>query len=450
MRFPQLEQFLVQPKFFMQQRIYLSYRLVLTLFMLINALSACQNGNNKDGADADSATKPLQTGIWRAVLNLDEEETDPQYMVELPFNFEVQYQNGQCHISFINGEERIVANEITFPNADSIVVKIPAFNSEIRGKINTKRILGKWYNFDKGDNYQIPFYAIAGDSTRFFTPTTDSVIQVAGKWEVMFVDIDKKYKIDAIGEFQQKGNQVTGTFITPTGDYRYLQGIATDHEVKLSCFDGAHAFLFVAGINNAGDLNGDVWYGKHGRETWMAFRNDTVSLWANDHLSRAKSDKFAFSFPDLNGNIVSLNDERFKNKVVMLQIMGSWCPNCMDETKLYSQLYQRLKPHGLEIVALAYERSTDLTTTKPILERYIKNLQVPYPILLAGQADKEKASATLPDLDAIKAYPTTIFIDRNQKVRRVHTGFSGPATSEYEPFVEELKSFLDQLLNEQS
>ncbi len=40
---------------------------------------------------------------------------------------------------------------------------------------------------------------------------------------------------------------------------------------------------------------------------------------------------FRFSFPDLNGNVVSNTDDRFAQKVVLVNIGASWCPNCHDE-----------------------------------------------------------------------------------------------------------------------
>lgn len=307
-------------------------------------------------------------------------------------------------------------------------------------------MLGAWYNYDKGPDYQLPLYAVWGDSTRFFLPTLDTAIQVGGTWEVLFMDEDKKSKTDAIGNFVQKGNYVSGTFITPTGDYRYLDGIATDHELMLSCFDGAHAYLFVAGATNSGDLQGDAWYGKHGRETWLAFKNDSVQLPMEGMLSVATGTSFNFNFPNAEGKMLSMADPQFHNKVVLVQIMGTWCPNCLDETRLLTSLYQKYHNRGLEIVALAFERSADLAVSGPLITRYAKQLNVPYPILLAGEADKKKASAALPDLDALKAYPTTVFIDRSGKIQRVQTGFSGPATYEYAPYLQELEAFLDNLL----
>jgi thiol-disulfide isomerase/thioredoxin len=427
-------------------RYYHAYIFMMGVFFMIS----CQNNpKNADEAGAKSSGK-LQEGRWRAVFQLDEEpEPDPSMRLELPFNFDLsRTDKGGYAMHLINADERISTDEINFVSEDSVIIKMPYFNSEIRAKINDRRMMGAWYNFDKGADYFLPLYAVFGDSARFHVPTTDSIINVAGTWEVTFIADDKSGKTDAIGEFKQKGNQVTGTFITPTGDYRYLEGIATDHEVMLSCFDGSHAFLFKAGINDAGDLNGDAWYGKHAREIWLAYKNDAPTLPMEGQLSEMKADKFDFAFPDLTGKKVSSSDEQFNNKVVLVQIMGSWCPNCLDETRLLVELHNKYHDKGLEIVALAFERSPDMAVSRPILERYVRQTGIKYPVLLAGSADKKAASAALPQLNALKAYPTTLLIDRNKKVTGIYTGISGPATSEYKKFVADFEAAIAQLLQQ--
>lgn len=422
------------------------YRFIIALYCALLCLGGCQNQSKDTAAPAGQEGK-LLAGRWRAVLQLDD-DPDPSTRLELPFNFDLKHTDKGYRMDIINADERIEVSEFSFPNPDSIVIKLPYFNAEIRAQINERRMVGAWYNFDKGDDYIIPLYAVYGDSSRFHIPTTDSTVNVAGKWEVTFIADDKSGKTDAIGEFKQQGSRVTGTFITPTGDYRYLEGIATDHEVMLSCFDGSHAYLLVAGMNESGDLNGDAWYGKHGREIWLGYRSDAPTLPMEGQLSEMAEAQFNFRFPDLQGNMVANTDQRFAGKVVIVQIMGSWCPNCLDETRLLVELYQKYHQQGLEIVALAFERSPDIAVSRPILERYIRQTGIEYPVLLAGSADKKSASAALPQLNAVKAYPTTILIDRAGKTDQVYTGISGPATGEYRQFVADFESKIQQLLKQ--
>lgn len=160
-------------------------------------------------------------------------------------------------------------------------------------------------------------------------------------------------------------------------------------------------------------------------------------------------DKMAFSFPDLNGNLVSLDDEKYQNKVIILQIFGTWCPNCMDETKFYTNWYNENKHRNVAIIGLAYEAKDDFNYAKLRVENMKNRFNVGYDFLIAGTYNKEEASKTLPMLNHVMSFPTSIFIDKKRNVRKIHTGFSGPATGDYYlKFIDEFNYFMDALLNE--
>ena len=63
----------------------------------------------------------------------------------------------------------------------------------------------------------------------------------------------------ALAEFEQTGDKLTGSFITPSGDYRFLEGIVTGDSLKLSTFDGSHAYTFYAKIASAQKITGGVY-----------------------------------------------------------------------------------------------------------------------------------------------------------------------------------------------
>jgi hypothetical protein len=49
----------------------------------------------------------------------------------------------------------------------------------------------------------------------------------------------------------------------------------------------------------------------------------------------------------------------------------------------------------------------------------------------------------------VLSYPTTVFVDKKGKVRKIHTGFNGPATGEkFTEFKTEFKAFVGELLAE--
>ena len=431
-----------------QKTAHLSIALFLALLMILNTAcnqNATETNDNQQTEVSEQDNKKLLKGLWRGALSVADEN-------DLPFNFLVDWKDeATCEMTIMNGEERIKVKDITI-NDDSIFIKMPIYDSEIKGKYNNRRIIGEWYNYAKGKDYMLLFYAAYGDSTRFQLPTpTEEVVNVDGRWEVVFMSDDKKSKTDAIAEFKQDGDKVTGTFLTPTGDYRYLEGQVTEDELYLSTFDGSHAFVFKAKVDSAASsMQGDFWSGRHWHEIWLAFRNDTITMPSSESMTKMKPNKTTidFSFPNLEGKEVSLQDEKFKNKVVVVQVLGSWCPNCRDETELFSKIYNKYRGKGLEMVGLAFENGETLEAAKPILQRYKEHFNIGYDLLYAGKASKKVASEALPNLTEIKAFPTSIFIDRNGKVRHIHTGFSGPATQNYQKEVAKIEGIIQDLMNE--
>jgi thiol-disulfide isomerase/thioredoxin len=147
--------------------------------------------------------------------------------------------------------------------------------------------------------------------------------------------------------------------------------------------------------------------------------------------------------------MISSADERFKGKVVILQIFGTWCPNCMDETKFLSEWYNKNKDRGVEILGLAYERKDDFEYASDRVKKMKEKLDVPYDFVVAGTNDKLKAAETLPMLNKVLAFPTTIFIGKDGKVKHIRTGFEGPGTGiYYEQFKQRFNELINELLTE--
>ncbi|HEY0900251.1 MAG TPA: TlpA disulfide reductase family protein, partial [Sphingobacteriaceae bacterium] len=220
-----------------------------------------------------------------------------------------------------------------------------------------------------------------------------------------------------------------------------------------SCFDGSHAYLFTGKLEDNNTIsNGKFYSGYSYIENWTAKRDDQAILPDAYSLTALKPghEKINFSFPNLNGKQVSLDDPQFKNKVVVVQFFGSWCPNCMDETAYLAPFYKKYKDRGVEVVGLAYERSTDFEKAKKNIERLKNRFNVTYNLLVTGYSnDKEEVAKSLPMLNQFVAFPTAIILDKKGKVRRIHTGFSGPGTGEhYTNFVREFESTIESLLKE--
>jgi thiol-disulfide isomerase/thioredoxin len=376
----------------------------------------------------------VQDNLWSGglILGLD----------TLPFKFIYN----QSKFIFINGKEQLSSGEVV-KKGDSIFVDIAVFDSELKATYSDTLIQGAWYNYYKGKDYFIPFYVYKDVAIKELSVNP---INVAGKWEVTFSpDADNSYP--AIGIFEQENETVFGTFLTETGDYRYLEGYVKGNNLVLSCFDGAHAFLFKATLSEQNELSGIFYSGKHWQEPWEAKRNEKAELQDPTKLTYMKNpnEKFNFSFPNLLGKQVSLDDPSYHKKVVIVQILGSWCPNCMDESLFLNQLYQKYQSRGLEIVGLCFEKSEEFELASKTAQKLKDDLDVNYELLIAGKASKTSAAEKLPMLNHIMSYPTTIYIDKTGKVARIHTGFYGPGTGTYyESFVNETERFVEKLLQE--
>jgi len=370
------------------------------------------------------AQTDLKQGKWRATLQRPD-------AYQIPFELELKRQSGKLECYIVNGTERMKTEQIV-KFKDSLLIRMPVFESYFRVKaVNPDSLNGVWVKGGSEKDLVIPFVAVAGKS-RFESTKTGTLPQVQGKWKIEFTRANQT-KRPAIGEFIQNGQSVRGSVLTPAGDYRYLDGMVRGDSLLLSTFDGIHALLFTAKISNA-QLEGHFYSSASVPEPWIAIKDANVKLDAPVTTVKAGSDgKLDFSFKDLNGNTVSLQSERYKNKVVVIQLMGSWCPNCMDEMAFLSEYYRKNKDRGVEVIALAYELSTDEARSKKSLQKFQQQFKVQYPILNTGVAvgDPKRTEKTLPQLSEIKVFPTSIILDKNGVVNEINTSFYGPGTGEY-------------------
>lgn len=395
-------------------------------------------------AACSKSSPDFKTGIWRGALLTESG-------AEIPFNFEVKDSSGKKTLAIYNSEERFAVEEIS-QKGDSIFIQMPLFDSELKGILNGDKIEGVWVKHLADENAVMTFTAQAGVDWRIKKEFSKSKFPVNGKWASTFISSDGADTSIAVGEFTQNNDKVSGTFLTPTGDYRYLEGIVDGDQLILSTFDGSHAFLFTGTINGEEISNGKFYSGFSYIENFTAKKDDFAKLPDAYGLTFLKdgATKINFTFPNLDKKPISLTDEKFKNKVVILQMLGSWCPNCMDETAYLSKFYERNKDKGVEILGLAYERTTDFEKSKKNIDRLKNRFNVGYDLLVTGFTnDKEDAAKSLPMLNKVVAFPTMIIIDKKGNVRKIHTGFSGPGTgNHYVEFVNEFEKLISDLTAE--
>lgn len=410
----------------------------------------------------------LAPGPWRGVLQLDPSQSsrlggstdqlkrggitfEEVTAGELPFLFDVVYiEEDSFHILIHNGEEVIEVTDIRYgldraTAKDTLVIDFPVMDSYIEAVTEGGVIQGHWIVRYR-DNYRIPFVARHGKSDRFTLLRKAPATDLSGEWAAVFSPGEAD-SYPAIAEFRQEGNHLTGTFRTETGDYRFLEGTVQADKFYLSCFDGSHAYLFEGKILENGRLQGLFRSGSHHLAYWEAQRDPAARLADPDTLTRSTvgDQPVTFRFKGTDGNWVSNHDPAFAGRPLVVQILGTWCPNCLDESRFLAEYIRSHPDAGIEVIGIAFERYRDETKALAALARYEQRLDLPYPILLGGVSDKKEAVTHVPFLEHIKAYPTTIFLDKSHRIVRIHTGFDGPATRTHEAFKLDFHNFVQRL-----
>lgn len=386
----------------------------------------------------------VESSAWRGTLEIGEGR-------ELPFTFEWNPE-ADTPLVISNAAERIVLLQADIQTTgDSLRIEMPVFESYFLVKTDGDSWNGVYKDPGRTGDYTIPFHAEKGKTSRFDggSPKRPAL---AKTWTIRFSpDTEDEYPaIAVLVEDEQMG--ITGTILTETGDYRYLEGIREGDKLKLSTFDGAHAFLFTGTIQDDQIVEGHFYSGNHYEEPWIAAADENASLGSPDKLTYLKPgfDGVSFIFPDLAGDSIAYPSDAYEGKVVVIQILGSWCPNCMDETRLFARWYDQYQDDGLEIIGLAFERRASMEDAVTAVEKMTGRLGADYDMLIASlTTSKTVAAEKLPMLNAVISYPTSIWIDRSGKIRKIHTGFNGPGTGEkYDEFVEEYEALLQEMLAE--
>lgn len=435
----------------------LAVSLIAAFFLLI--YSGC--------ITSETTYSKIAPGPWRGVLELKKYQVpvakkDTVYILydqfkegDLPFNFEVKYiDNERFYIEIANGSERIRCDSIGFGRdrhtaRDTMTIWFPEYQSYIHVEVRGGVMSGEWVVTTK-DNYRIPFYAKAGQDHRFTRLKVPPVADLGGEWATLFgIDTDKPDK--AIGEFKQDGNHLEGTFRTETGDYRFLEGTVQGRKFWLSCFDGAHAFLFSGNIH--GDtLQGEFQSGTHYRALWTAWRDPNFKLGDADSLTTLKpsAPPIRFELPTPEGKILKFPGPEWDGKVKIFAITGTWCPNCRDEGVFLTEFLKQnpQAAQDLAVIGFAFERGRDTAQILSHLGAYKKEMGLPYDLVFAGKSGTAEVERVFPALEKVTAFPTMIILDKHNRVRRIHTGFDGPATSKYADFQRDFTALIETLRRE--
>ncbi len=388
-----------------------------------------------------SPVKPLKEGLWRGVFTLPGNE--------IPFLFEVKGKNiDSTLVILINGDDRFKLKKITYSN-DSVSIPIDLYDVVLKGRLTENNINGVFIK--TGVNKKItsvPFKASYGALPRFATTGESPSVSLEGTWDIDIVASGEPNK--TVGNFSQKGERLTGSILETSGDYRFLEGVVQGKKFLLSTFGGSSPYLVKGEFRNDSTFTGE--FVTLRQTSKLEGRRNPKAALPDPYVAsplKAGYSSLEFSFPNLEGKLVSLADPKYKGKIVIVTILGSWCPNCLDENAFLSSWYKVNHQRGVEIIGLGFERKDDFESAKKSLSNLKNRLGIDYEILFAGKSGTENASKALPAINGISAFPTTIFIDKKGKVRKVHTGFNGPATGKfYDEFKTEFNRLIDGLVAE--
>jgi thiol-disulfide isomerase/thioredoxin len=367
----------------------------------------------------------LDSGTYRLIIQGEKANVPALIEVEDQQNFYLLRGNEKIKLDRLNRKHQ---------KNDVIVLSMHIYNSElVLEAVENDVIKGYWLRKDKTPTQKIPLTMHYQKKTIFDDELKTPIYTLQGKWRWVFDPGTEKETKD-LGLFTQNGNSIQGSIATPTGDYGLIQGIHSDKSIKMATFDGGFAFIVEANFQDENTISGNL-LSLTSVRPFIAYRDESHGLPDATVATKALNSKSVkISLPSVYGSIVTLDDVKYKNKPVILQIYGSWCPNCLDEVKFLSEWYNQHRHEGLEVLAIAFERARSPEMAKNNIFKSIDKYKIPYDFVVAGVDNTVKPEDVLPIKNFI-SFPTTIFLDRTHKIVKIHAGFSGPATGEeYDKF----------------
>lgn len=378
--------------------------------------------------------EPLNSGPWRFELSTN--------YGKVPFIIEFKPEKKKTIGLLKNGKETIRLEDIKV-NKEKILIPLQNYEMTLELSPPDQGKMSGWLlRENKNPVVKMPVVAVYKETERFPGEKKKPKIDLNGRWAVEIVDEDGK-KEPGVIIFKQEKNALSGSILTTTGDFRYMEGYVSGDEFEAASFDGVYNYLVKGNVkNNVLEAKVLTQY----KLNVKGKKDPKAKL--PDAYAQTKLEKgLSFSFPDLSGRRVSLKDDRYKNRPVIVTFFGSWCPNCIDEMNFLIPWYNENRERGIEIIALAFERSLTPQAARAQLLKTRKQKDIPYALLHAGSTSEDKPKNMIPGLKNFISFPTTVFLDKNHRVYKVHAGFNGPSTGEfYKQWIKEFEQTVDELL----
>jgi thiol-disulfide isomerase/thioredoxin len=366
--------------------------------------------------------------------------------------FKVEDKSIPCRIELktdvqweiVNGVERIPI-DIKWGKDSTFKSSLPLFNTYFEGKKEKGILTGEWVDPTRTGDYRIPFQIIGNKIREFDTKVH---IPVHLKYKIVFEDDSVPAILDMAAIREEF--VVYGTVLTETGDYRYLQGEPFENNrFYLSAFDGTHLFYLAAQLVD-NKIEGVFMSGKHYMAKFKGEADANFELREADELTWMKNPKDVLKLKlDADAKTErSFGEKDWKEKVTLVQIMGTWCPNCTDESRFVKSMYEKYSGQGLQVVPVSFERGTDKKVSFTRINSQAKQMALPYPVYLGSGADSPQKAAAIvfSQLNHVMSFPTLILIGKDGMVKKVWTGFYGPGTGVH--YIEHTKEIEKALLKE--
>jgi peroxiredoxin len=386
-------------------------RFSLVLLFVVLAFTACQRKR-------DINSLP---GVWNGVVYMQNQD-------EVALKLELEVEGEQVSGTIINGDERITSTSGSF-DGYKLKLGFDYYDAVLEGDFARREIIGAITRTWKQQKMVRNFKMWKGGE-KMIVPAATEGKDLSGEWEMKVGEGEKQRAWRLM--LAQKDGALSGTILTPSGDWGTMTGEFAYGKMQLTRFDVINARLLRAQLNAQGQLEGmvDLGQGDAPRKVIAEPVSATAPVATQNTRVKNPTEPFKFSGLDLTGKTIDSSDARFKNKVILIEISGTWCPNCYDEAPLLKDLYARYQSQDLEVVGLSFEYTGDTKRDLEQVKIFNQKHGISYLMLLGGSTENDDIARKLPQLENFGAYPTTIFIGRDGLVKKIHAGFDGPATGE--------------------
>jgi thiol-disulfide isomerase/thioredoxin len=351
--------------------------------------------------------------MWDATVVVNE--------LSIPFSFQIAQRGTDVSGSFFNGDEKVTSRSGVIKDGQ-LILTYPDYGATLMASVKNGELEGQYVRAS-----WTPFLFHA----RRFTPPPPpkGVPDISGLWNVQLTKSKRESAWHLV--VRQSGAEVSAAILRVDGDTGTLMGRYKNGRFVLGHFDGARPDLVVLTPTNGG-----LEVVEMRNEPLMAIRSDQARARGLPEPAdptrftsvKDPAEPLRFSFRDMEGRIVSNTDGHFAGKVLIIDIGGSWCPNCHDEAPFLNELYRRYRSKGLEIVLLSFEEGDQLSSLTR-LRAFIKRFGITYTVLVPGQPSE--LAAKLPQAVNLVAFPTAFILGRDGTVRAVQSGFAGKGTGDF-------------------